>query len=63
MPTPTLTPTELRRCSLALRQLADRTRTEAALPENARRREDLETDAHEAQDLAVKGARLAAGRR
>jgi hypothetical protein len=42
-----LTPAELRRCTLALRHLADRTRLEAALPESARRREDLETDAQE----------------
>jgi hypothetical protein len=35
------------------------TRADASLPENARRQEDLETDAQEAQDLAVKCQRLA----
>jgi hypothetical protein len=54
-----LSPAELRRCARALRQLADRTRAEAALPKNADRREDMETDAQEAQDLAAKCQRLA----
>jgi hypothetical protein len=39
------------------------TRAESQLPKNAGRREDLETDAQEAQDLAAKCQRMATGRR
>jgi hypothetical protein len=49
-----LTPAELRRCALALRLLAERTRADALLPANAARREALATHAQEAHDLAVK---------
>jgi hypothetical protein len=58
-----LTIAELRRCAQALRLLAERRRTDAQLPENASRREDLETDAQESKDLATKCLRMASGRR
>jgi hypothetical protein len=57
-----LTPAALRRCALALRLLADRTREDAALPENAARREDLETQAQIDEDLARQCQRLAMGK-
>jgi hypothetical protein len=57
--TTALTIAELRRCAQALRLLAERRRADAALPENASRREDLEIDAQESQDLSAKCMRLA----
>jgi hypothetical protein len=44
---------------MGLRLLAEKTRADAALPKNARRREGLETEAQGQQDLAVKVQRLA----
>jgi hypothetical protein len=54
-----LTPATLRRCALALRLLADLTREDAALAENAARREDMETQVQIDDDLAAQCQRLA----